>query len=91
MAGMLFAITLSFVNAGSVFAETKDTEEKVYRDDDLSKSKIDPDQSTLNKMQGEQGSEGKAAGGTREDDKSKMKSKGDETMEPVEKYPEPSY
>ena len=93
LTGALFVTVLTFVNTGLILAETKDTEKKVYRDDDLSKSKIDKDQSTLNKMESEQGksSEGTAAGGGREDEQGKMKSKGSDDTRTEEQYPPISY
>jgi len=88
----MFVIALAFVNTGLSLAQTKDTDEKVYRDDDLSKSKMDQDQSTMNKMESEkQGSEGTGAGGVREDDKGKMKSEGSGEKGKEEPYPPISY
>jgi len=91
LAVTMFVISLSFVNTGLVLAQTKDTDEKVYRDDDLSKSKMDQDQSTLNKMGSEQGEEGSAAGGVRDEDKGKMKSEGSGEKGTEEPYPPISY
>ena len=74
LAGAIFAIALTFVNTGSGISETRDLEDKVYRDEDLSKIKIDPDRSTINQLQSEQSSEGIAAGGIRDDDTDNLKS-----------------
>ncbi len=87
----MFAVTLVFVNTGSGLAQTKDTDKKVYRDDDLSKSKMDENKSTLNKMENEQGKEGTSAGGVRDEDKGKMKSEDSGEKGTEEPYPPISY
>ena len=91
LAGAMFVIALTFVNTGSGFAaDKKDTDEKVYKDEDLSKSKMDEDKSTVNQMENEkQGTEGSAAGGMRKEDQGKKYEGGGE-KEPVE-LPPPSY
>jgi hypothetical protein len=86
LAGALFVIASGFVYAEYSTADTKDTGDKVYRDDDLSGLKFDQDRSTLNQIPSKQSVEGSGAGGVT-NDPDLWKYDIDPGKEPVEKTP----
>ena len=92
LAGMMLAVTLTLVNAGLSVAQTRDSDEKkAYRDEDPSRSKMDQDKSTVKKPEREQGHEGSAAGGVRDEGKGNKKSESSGEKQAEEPYPSISY
>jgi hypothetical protein len=85
LSGTMVAAALMFVNPGQAISDSRDADEKVYRDDDLAKLKLDEDRSTLYQIPKEEDLEGAAAGGIRDDDD--MESEKSDDMESMEKEP----
>ncbi len=61
--GIALVLTFGFTYAEDGLNDTKITDDKVIRNDDLLHIKLDPDRATVNQMPSESIAEGSAAGG----------------------------